>query len=150
MITVELTNKGAPFVAEDGTPAGGVVIQLQLVDENGNPADDLDTETHEHILPLPITLVSLSVATTELAVGEFSVRLWPTDRGQRNLKYSYKVMGYPATRAGAQPITSGTDPLSWYDFINGITIPTDARTDSTGEVVTDSEGNIITDSGESL
>lgn len=75
----EVNNYGQPLVDSEGTPLVGVRIEFRLM-KNNLPMDGEDTTTKERIVSQPI------VTTTDVN-GEFTVSLWPTDRGATGLQY---------------------------------------------------------------
>lgn len=104
-----ITNTGDPLTAIDGTVLSGVEISFQLVDEEGHPTDAWDVLTGERIAPVKET-------TTTSAQGEFSVSLWPNDRGDSLTLYKCTVKS-PYMKPFNAPLPSGSlAPMQWIDF----------------------------------
>lgn len=75
----EVNNYGQPLTDESGKPLVGVRIEFRLT-KDSLPMDGKDTTTLARIISQPI------LAVTD-AKGEFTVSLWPTDRGIAGLQY---------------------------------------------------------------
>lgn len=153
MTTRELTNHGTPFVDNDGTALGGFTMVVELVDGSGRPADTQDKFSGDHILSRPRRITVAASAGQLLQAGEFTTRLWPTDRGVDSLQYCFrwKLDGDPRRHQVTRPLPSGDgSALTWFEFVTGRQLVSDQAIimDSTGEVFTDSTGEVLTDSGE--
>lgn len=81
----EINNYGQPLVDFEGQPQEGVKIRFRLI-KNGIPVDVFDTTTRERIM-------SAGKHAKTNVNGEFSIQLWPTDRGPTGLKYLCHVAG---------------------------------------------------------
>jgi hypothetical protein len=83
MITRILTNVGNPFRDQSNDIVNGKVV-IKMVDRFGNPKSNTDAYTGEVILT--------SVEEVELVNGEFTIDLWPTDRGIISTYYQVYVV----------------------------------------------------------
>jgi len=120
MVTRQIFNTGNPFLNANNIPVGGMVIQFQLIDSTGQPADVFDRIDGDYILPGIITAVTASISANGLNIGEFVVDLWPTDRGDRELMYAVRILGAPGTRSFIRPLPSGDgSDMAWYTFLTG-------------------------------
>lgn len=115
MITRTITNAGDPIVDGLGRPAKMVKISFLLVDELGAPADGWDVLTGERITPGPIKVITN-------AIGEFTVNLWPTSRGDRVLFWKCTV-GIDSVTDFQNGLAEGST-LQWISFRFGGVTPT--------------------------
>lgn len=79
----EVNNYNQPLTNGEGKVAANVRITFRPV-KGGRPAQVADTDTGEMILPSPI-------ATFTDDKGEFSIYLWPTDRGPVGTKWRCEI-----------------------------------------------------------
>lgn len=109
LVTRELNNSGAPLYAPDGTVLSGATITFTLVGANGAVTDTWDANTNERI--------SGAESTTTDESGEFSVDLWPNDRGATETYYSCTVSHSNATFSTLKKqIPSGAGAYTWVEF----------------------------------
>lgn len=83
MVSREVNNVGSPLINAVGNPLKGADIQFTLVDAKGKPIDAYDVFTRERIAG------TVRVKTND--IGEFSVYLWPTTRGDKPVYYQVHV-----------------------------------------------------------
>jgi len=128
LTTRTVTNTGDALVGPDGTVLAGKKITFTLVNANKAPTDAWDVLTGERVVPVK------EVATTN-AQGEFSVDLWPNDRGDKATFYLCEV-----NVAGVTPFTASlpsnlVSDMQWIDFKLG-GLPLNANAYSTPLLLT--------------
>lgn len=101
----QLTNVGSPLYKPNGTIIANAIVSFTLVDAVGNPVDAFDATTGDRV-------VGYVTATTN-ASGEFTVNLWPNDRGDKVTYYVCKCQGTPEFKS---QVPSGPTSLSWLEF----------------------------------
>jgi hypothetical protein len=120
LITRVISNAGDPIVDAEGNPIEGVSISFQLVNQNRKPTDAWDTETGEYVAP------TRAYAVTDVN-GEFSIDLWPNDRGWYTTSY-YCVVGLYGSVPFLTTLPSGAlDTFAWIDFMKQ-GVPADLQT----------------------
>lgn len=107
LITRTLTNASTPLYSPAGVLLVGKVVTFTLVDLFGAAISAFDITTGERV-------VGVVSATTD-ANGEFSVSLWPNDRGDRATKYACTV-NYVGAEAFSAQVPSGVGSLTWLAF----------------------------------
>ncbi len=114
LTTRTLTNAGHPLYAPNGAVLVGETIKFTLVNVNGQPVAAFDGTTGARVLGI--------VETTTDSNGEFSVNLWPNDRGDVFTKYICTINYSDVNQFSAQ-VPSGNAALSWLDFkLSGATL----------------------------
>jgi hypothetical protein len=94
-----------------------VPITFELVDAYSRPCDAWDAVSGERILPIKKTVVtSTGVSPETLLAGEFTVSLWPNDRGSEATFYLCTVKS-PGVRQFLAALSSGPAPIAWIDFM---------------------------------
>jgi hypothetical protein len=110
LTTRTLTNAGAPLVAPDDTPLAGAIVRFTIVDADDHQTDVWDAETFERV-------GRYAEATTDIA-GEFTIDLWPNNRGNVATMYRCEVLGY---KDGYPTFLASVDEdvadLAWVDFM---------------------------------
>lgn len=84
MRTRSVSNRGNPLRSPDGKLLSGVRVTYKLIDADLKPTDVWDAITNERIMPL---LIYAETGTN----GQFSVNLWPNDRGEKPTYYECYV-----------------------------------------------------------
>lgn len=107
LTTRVVRNTGSPLYAPDGTLLTSKRVTFTLVDANDQPTGAFDITTSERVVGV--------VTTTTNASGEFSVNLWPNDRGDRTTRYACWV-DYPGADKFISTVASSAVPLSWMEF----------------------------------
>lgn len=107
LVTRVVNNTGSPLYTPEGVLLANTTITFTLVDFNDTPTGAFDATTGEHVLG------DVSVVTD--AFGEFSIALWPNDRGDRVTKYVCRVK-HPNADRFVSVVPSGVADLSWLDF----------------------------------
>jgi hypothetical protein len=120
LITRVVSNVGDPIVDAEGNPISNVSISFQLVNQNRKPTDAWDTETGEYVAP------TRAYAVTDVN-GEFSIDLWPNDRGWYTTSY-YCVVGLYGSVPFLTTLPSDAlDTFAWIDFMKQ-GVPADLQT----------------------
>ena len=120
----EINNIGEALMGPDGRPLGGVEIEILLCDRNGMPAQALDIETKNWVLPVPLYAKTAIVAGNDadgvmLAIGEFRIpNMWPTTQANSQVFYRGRMMIDNAQIVIA-PLPAGEGPLKWSEFTSG-------------------------------
>lgn len=109
LVTRILNNTGDALCDSSGTVLSGVTITFQLVDVTGHPTDVWDAISGERVAP-----VKESVVTD--ASGEFTIDLWPNDRGHKETMYLCIVRS-KGVESFMGAIASSVDDLLWIDFM---------------------------------
>lgn len=111
-----IANAGDAIVDQIGTPLEDVSISFRLVDALGNPTDTWDATTGERVVSKEITVL------TDVN-GEFTIDLWPNDRGTDTTQYRC-TPSLDGTVAFYSTLESGDlSPIQWITFAaNGIPI----------------------------
>lgn len=109
MVSREVNNIGSPLINAIGNPLKSVDIVFTLVDSKGKPIDAYDAFTRERVAGV------VRVRTNDL--GEFTVKLWPTTRGDKPIYYQVHVqfIGYIDFIAG---LPEGNLPIDFAAFRN--------------------------------
>lgn len=107
LITRNLTNAGSPLCTPKGNPLVGIVVNFTIVNALGQPCSVFDTLTGERVVGY--------IATQTDASGQFSVDLWPNDRGEIATQY-FCTINYPGSESFAAGVPSGSTPLTWLQF----------------------------------
>lgn len=105
LITRQLSNIGAPLYHPNGTLMTNVKVSFSLVDSSSRDTDAFDITSSER--------VAGTVSATTNSFGEFTLSLWPNDRGDKTTKYLCRAEGLPVF---VSQIPSGAGTLSWYNF----------------------------------
>jgi len=109
LITREINNAGQPLVDSAGNLIVGAKIEFCLV-KGFIPTDSFDLISQEKVVSRRHTVY------TNIS-GEFSLSLWPTDRGEGGRQYLCSIMGQPSFAAN---LNSGDlSPVKWFDFRAG-------------------------------
>lgn len=103
LTTITLSNSGSPLHRPDGTVLAGADITFTLVNQSRHPVDAWDNADHSR--------VGGSISTKTDENGEFSVNLWPNDRGDRQTFYLCEI---EFDQILGQ--VTGTDPLDMAAF----------------------------------
>lgn len=109
LTTREINNTGDPLYTPDGTLLAAAKIIFALVGSDDRAAAGWDVAAGERIAPEPV-----SITTDES--GEFSVDLWPNDRGNTTTFYLCQVTGFPSMTFRAA-LASGATAIKWIDFM---------------------------------
>lgn len=121
LVTRNINNSNEPLCAPDGTVLAGVPISFTLMNTNGLFVDAWDAITFERV-------AGLKTVTTDIN-GEFSVDLWPNDRGSEVTQYVCHVDS-EYVRDFIASLPSGGSGLTWVEFMGGATplppVPLDA------------------------
>lgn len=105
LVTRQVSNVGSPLYYPNGTLMANVKIYFTLVDSVNRDTDAFDVTTNERI--------SGTVNTVTNSLGEFTINLWPNDRGDKLTKYLCRADGIPSF---SSQVPSGVGYLSWYNF----------------------------------
>jgi hypothetical protein len=105
-----LTNSGSPLVKPDGKLLVNKSIVFTLVNAGGSPIDVWDATTGERV----VQQVSSRTDTS----GEFSVDLWPNDRGNVVSYYHCSVKTLSISDFMGQ-VPTGLSSYSWVEFFAG-------------------------------
>lgn len=116
LTTRALTNIGAPLYTPSGTLLANVRVSFLLVNAIGQPTDAFDVTTNERVIGETFVMTN--------SFGEFTVNLWPNDRGDKITKYVCRCEG---TTDFSSQVPSGGAPLSWYAFKTSGAILTQAE-----------------------
>jgi hypothetical protein len=81
----QLNNTGSPLTDVAGNVLSNTVVTFTLVDSQGNPTDTFDATDFARICG--------STTATTSSTGEFTVYLWPNDRGTTNTMYKCTITG---------------------------------------------------------
>ena len=108
LVTRTLTNNGQPLYAPDGTLLANKRITFTLVTAEGRPTDAWDAHTRER--------VAGEVSAVTDAGGEFSVELWPNDRGNITTQYQCKV-AHPGVKVIQASVVEAVQALEWIEFM---------------------------------
>lgn len=109
LTTRTLHNHGAPFCGPGGVPHAGVPLTWELLAADGTRAEAWDGVTFEHV-------TGVVTARTD-ANGEFSVELWPNNRGTEVSYYRCTASlrpDYPSFTGYVEDIDV---PLTWAQFM---------------------------------
>jgi hypothetical protein len=107
LVTRQLDNIGQPLYTPTGALLVGAKVTFTLCNINGQPIDTFDAATGERI-------VGTTTVTTDVN-GEFTVLLWPNDRGTRTTRYACRISpNHQPSFIGAVP--TGATPLKWLPF----------------------------------
>ncbi len=109
LTTRAINNTGDALCGPDGTVLAAKEVSFQLVNTDNKPTDAWDAISGERIAPVKKTVVTD-------ASGEFTVSLWPNDRGSEVTYYLCTSKGYPSTTFRAA-LASGASALKWIDFM---------------------------------
>jgi hypothetical protein len=101
----KVSNKGNPLRSPDGTLLSGVRVTFKLIDATLTPTDVWDALSSERILPL------LIYSETNIQ-GEFSLSLWPNDRGEKPTYYECYV-SIPGATSFLCYLTDGDIEVDW-------------------------------------
>lgn len=108
LTTRNLTNVGDPLVNIHGDPLVGIKIHFYLVDAKSKKhTSTFDALTGERV-------VGTYSATTD-ASGEFTIALWPNDRGNTNTRYLCHVEAENVADIYGV-VTTGVGSMLWIDF----------------------------------
>lgn len=110
LVTRTITNAGQPLCAPDGTVLAGVEITFTLITPAGLCTDAWDALSNERV-------TGTKKVTTDIA-GEFSVELWPNDRGGEVTQYLCHGQA-ACLRDFIASLPSGATPLTWLQFMGG-------------------------------
>ena len=110
LVTRNINNSNEPLCAPDGTVLAGVQISFTLMNANGLFVDAWDGYTYERV-------AGLKTVTTDIN-GEFSVDLWPNDRGSEVTQYVCHVDS-EYVRDFIASLPSGGAGLTWVEFMGG-------------------------------
>lgn len=108
LVTRSVSNVGYPLVSPNGTILKNTHVIFTLVNSDGVPVDVWDATTHERV-------VGVVDVTTDIN-GEFSVALWPNDRGNLATQYLCHVSA-SGVLDFISSVASGGTTLSWIDFM---------------------------------
>lgn len=103
-----ISNVGQPLCTPSGAPLPGIKISFILIDTTGKKNNAWDAISGERVEGL--------VQTTTDASGEFSVELWPNDRGATVTQYLCRVAAAGISDFIAS-VPSGATTLSWIEFM---------------------------------
>jgi hypothetical protein len=116
-----INNLGEPLCAPDGTVLAGVAITFTLINEAGLAIDAWDGTTFERVAGIK------TVTTNNL--GQFSIDIWPNDRGSEVTYYLCHVAS-ASIRDFTAALPSGGTGITWVQFMGGATpmppVPPDA------------------------
>lgn len=107
LTTRVLTNASSPLTAPDGTILAGKTVTFTLVDQFGAPISAFDGTTGQRVVGVVSAVLD--------ANGEFSVSLWPNDRGSTTTRYACTV-NYVGAEAFSSQVPSGATAYSWLEF----------------------------------
>lgn len=110
LVVRNINNTGEPLCAPDGTVLAGVAITFTLINTYGTPTDAWDAYTYERVTGFDEVITDVS--------GEFSVDLWPNDRGSEVTFYVCHVDSC-YVRDFTASLPSGPTGLSWVQFMGG-------------------------------
>lgn len=120
LVTRTVSNVGDPIVDAQGLPIENVAISFTLVNQKRKPTDAWDTLTGEYVAPTKV------YATTDVN-GEFSIDLWPNDRGWYTTEY-YCQVHYTGSVPFLTQLPSGDlSTFAWIDFMKE-GVPADLQT----------------------
>ena len=110
LVTRTISNVGDALVSQDGTALSGIEISFLLVDAKDIPTDSWDVITGERVTPIKETIITN-------ASGEFSVSLWPNDRGDIAKPTFYRcTVKSRDVQSFCAALPSGATSLAWIDF----------------------------------
>lgn len=107
--TRTLHNTGSPLCAPSGALLAGVLVTFELLAADGTHAEAWDGETFEHVM-------GMVTARTD-ANGEFTVDLWPNNRGTEITYYKCTLSlppDYPSFTGYVEDIDL---PITWAQFM---------------------------------
>lgn len=105
-----ISNTGQPLCTPDGVVLANTRILFSLMNPAGLFVDAWDASTNERVAG------SKTVVTN--SAGEFTVDLWPNDRGSEVTQYLCHVDN-PNVRDFIASLPSATGGLSWIQFMGG-------------------------------
>jgi len=108
LVLRSISNVGDALTAPDGTILSNIEVSFLLVDIDGVITDVWDTMSGERIAPIKETVVTSGL-------GEFTVSLWPNDRGSFPTYYRCTVKSRNV-RSFTAALPSGETTLKWIDF----------------------------------
>lgn len=116
-----INNLGEPLCAPDGALLAGVTITFMLINEAGLAIDAWDGTTFERVAGVKTVITD--------SQGEFSIDIWPNDRGSEVTYYlCHANSKYIRDFTAALP--SGPTGLTWLQFMGGASpmppVPLDA------------------------
>lgn len=112
LVTRQINNVGDPLVDSSGTILAGVAVSFTLVDVDNSPCDAWDAISSERVAPIRET-----VTTDEF--GEFSINLWPNDRGSTQTSYRCSVRRQNVRSILAALPEDDLSPIKWINFVAG-------------------------------
>lgn len=116
LTTRKVTNVGDAMTYQNGVPSVNATVTFRLVDAAGNIKDMWDATSGEYV-------VSIETEATLDASGEFSVYLWPNDRGAETTYYKCTTSSEGTPPVMGQVLDVVGD-LLWIDFMQAaIPIP---------------------------
>ena len=144
LVTRTINNTNQPIYDESGNPVVGVKVRFTLINSDDYPTDAWDTTSLQRVLPNPI------IATTDSS-GQFSVNLWPNDRGDIQTYYRFDVLS-PNVRPCLIFVPSGdlsTITIESLAIFTSSTVPADGiLTDAGYTLFSDSGNTIVSDQGD--
>ncbi len=109
--TRTLTNTGDALHSPDGTVVAGAVIRFELVTAKKRAVDVWDATTHERV-------GGVKDVTTD-ANGEFSIDLWPNNRGNVVSYYLCRILRNDAFKEFIGQVPEGVADYTWVEFFAG-------------------------------
>ena len=106
LVTRTLTNSGEPLSLPDGNVLAGAVVIFELVNEDRAIVDAWDGSSR----------IGGKVSAVTDINGEFSISLWPNDRGSSTTYYLCRVEGVPDFSPVLGQVAESVGPLQWVDF----------------------------------
>lgn len=104
-----ISNVGQPLCAPSGAPLSGIKISFILIDSIGKKNSVWDAISGERVEGV--------VQTTTDVNGEFSVELWPNDRGATVTQYLCRISTQGMYEFVAS-VPSGATALTWAQFMS--------------------------------